>query len=303
MVTAATLLAFLLVLASVLPAPARMAGPAAAAGLALSISISPDNVIATATDAYPLTVLSGIAMVDQSRIVETVVELTASSSWVCQVNPTVLHFEGDYPQTFSVTVHVPFGALPTETCEVVVSGVCKVGGVAVSNATATAWVHIRDYPVFKLDLDIGQGYLVQGEDREIRLRVHNRANVPLRLDLSVKAAPDGATVILPPGSPEFGPYDIANYTFELRTDDDIATDYQFITLLVRAFDTSGGEVQTKEFIIPLDIESRSEDMVENIVPMLIVIIIAMSCAAVSWRHKRRKSRRAGVERGDQEGMA
>jgi len=273
-----------------------MAGPVAAAGLELSMSLTPDNVMVCAVDPYPLAVLSGVAMVDQTRFVKTVVELRAASRWVCQVEPSTLYFDGDYPLAFSVTVNIPYGTLPTETCEVVVSGVCNLGGVAVSNATAIANIFIQDYAVFRLDFDVSQGYLVQGQDREMRFMVHNLANVPLRLELTVEDTPHGATVILPSGNPELRSNEIVNYTFELRTDDDIATDYQGITFSVKAFDSNGGEVQTRKFVIPLDIESRTGSLGSGSLPLIIALALAGGFAALLWMHRRRKSRRADAHK-------
>lgn len=289
------LLACLHVLALLLAVPALNATPASAAGLDLTLSMSPAKVRVSAVDSGPLATLSGIAIVDQTQLMRTVVELAVLCGWVCQVDPSVLYFDGNYPQAFKVTVNIPFGTLPTETMDVVVSGICKVGGVPVSNATATATISIQEYSVFELDFDVSQGYLVQGEDRVMRLLVHNRANVPLRFGLSVKDAPHGATVILPTVVPEVGPNEFVNYTFELQTDTEIATAYQGITFSVKATEVTGADVQTREFIVPLDIESRTENVVRGSLPMLMAVAIAGVCAAIYLMRRRRRSRRVDAE--------
>ena len=293
----ASLIAVFVVCTVVASCSGWLSSPTSAVGLGLSLSMSPDTVMVCSVDAGPVALLTGSAVVDQNRLVHSVVELTASSKWVSLVNPPTMVFDSEAPQTFSVTVHVPLGALPTDSCVVAVSGVCKVGGIIVSNATTFGTVLIQDYSVFNLETDVALGYLRQGEDRDITLRVHNRANVPLRFDISVKAVPDGATVLLPRGTPEFGPYEIGNYTFELRTERDIGTDYQFITFLVRAYDTGGEEVQTREFFLPLDIEGRTEGLVANNLPSLVASVIAASSAIIIFVYLRRRRRKAHAATG------
>ena len=158
----------------------------------LSIFLTPSQLEATVTESQLGSVtFQGTVTVDQMRVQSSTTSLQAvvNTGWPVVISPQTFKMTGPGEESFQATVIVPPATSAYLTGNIIVTGSCKVPGLAPVVAAAAAVVTVGAYYLAEISVSGSGVEVAPGEQTTLGVEVLNRANTNAQLRVFVVDKP------------------------------------------------------------------------------------------------------------------
>jgi hypothetical protein len=252
----------------------------------LSLQLQPSQLQAKVTQIEKGTVVfNGTATVDQLRFMSCTVTLqgVVNTGWPNEINPTTMEFSGSGSQTFSVTVVVPPATSALLTGNVIISGSCKVPGLAPVVASCSAVVTVSQY--LKVAMGSSDPTIELGKDEEgmVILFVDNHGNGQTTVYPSIVQAPSGIGVLFDANHYTIEQDESENITMAISVGERAPSGQHEIIVQLEATTTHGDRELVGDFSLTLIVPSAIQTIgVLNLV-VIIVCVTVVSTMVILWR--------------------
>ena len=257
---------------------------------ALTLALQPTHLGVQATPYAPsYVVFYGTVDIQQSIYLFSTVMLSATCTWIAQLNKNAISFHGAGEGAFNVTVTVPAGARPNEVGTLIVTATMSTPQGIVTSSDATSTMTVLPYNLARVQsIDPSDG-IEPGHHVTLRAILINSGTEDFTFALRLGSPPSGFEVVVPISRFNVPGGGTREFTVEVQVPRTAESGHYVILGYVNLVEPNGdlGEA-AGSFDLQMDVtEPPVGPAFGTAVSALVVIVVVVAVAAILRRRRRR----------------